>query len=267
MKKILSLFLLLLTLSGCTAPQTPESLTEPQQDPYAYASRLSHEHGVDIRIGENALEVLPWDYDFHAETDEASLLDALTQLEYCLNQYPAGMVRVLSQDAGGLHICIVREILGKEGTESLETAKGLQFQDEEEGAFLMLAKDLEHTFYHELCHVLENFVMPRSDAWENWQSLNPEGFSYDMDFEKNLNRDGSIWLQEADRAFVDTYSMSFPREDRARIMEYAMAAGNQDLFTSPVMQKKLKCLSQGIREALSLTDSDTILSWEQYLLK
>lgn len=267
MKKLFSLILLVVMVTGCTSHETVQNITVPLEDPAACASRLSHLHGVDIRIGEHAAEVLPWDYDIISETDPQTQLDALTQLEHCLNQYPSGMVRVLSEDAGGLHICIVREIQGKDGTESLESAKGLQFQDKEEGAFLMLARDLPHTLYHELCHVLEDFVLPRSDAWESWQDLNPEGFVYDMNLEKNLERDSSSYLQEKDRAFVDTYSMSFPREDRARIMEYAMTEGNEDLFASPIMQQKLLCLSQGIREAISLTDSDLELSWERYLIK
>lgn len=265
MKHLLSVCLLLLTLTGCAAAPAPETPSISLQDPFAYASELSHRHGVEILVGEKAAEVLPWDYDITPETDNQEILDALTQLDRGLQKYPAGMVRVLSQDAGGLHICIVREILGKEDTGSLDSAKGLQFRDPSRGTFLMLAKDRENTLYHELCHVLEDFVVPRSDAWKDWQSLNPEGFAYDMDFEKNRDRDGSPWLQEKTQAFVDTYSMSFPREDRARIMEYAMAEGNEDLFASPVMQKKLLCLSQGIREAFSLTDPQMNLSWEQYL--
>ena len=267
MKKLFSLLLLIFVLAGCTTTEAEETTAAPLEDPLTIASRLSHTHGVDIRIGEYAAEVLPWDYDITSQTDIHMQLDALSRLEHCLNQYPAGMVRVLSQDAGGLHICIVREIRGKKGTESLETAKGLQFQDHEEGTFLMLAGDLEHTLHHELCHVLEDFILPRSDAWENWQDLNPEGFAYDMDFEKNMKRDSSSYLKGKNRAFIDTYSMSFPREDRARVMEYAMTDGNEELFASPVMQSKLLCLSQGIREAMSLTASELVFSWERYLIK
>ena len=61
--------------------------------------------------------------------------------------------------------------------------------------------------------------------------------------------------------------MSFPKEDRARIMEYAMLSGNQELFRGQIMQEKLKTLCQGIREAYGLKKSSETFLWEQYLRK
>ena len=46
--------------------------------------------------------------------------------------------------------------------------------------------------------------------------------------------------------------MSFEKEDRARIMEYAMTPGHEDLFQSPYMQAKLRQLCLGIREAFGM---------------
>ena len=59
--------------------------------------------------------------------------------------------------------------------------------------------------------------------------------------------------------------MSFPKEDRARIMEYACMDGNESYFTSKTMQKKLRTLCHGIREAYGLADHPEALLWEQYL--
>ena len=64
---------------------------------------------------------------------------------------------------------------------------------------------------------------------------------------------------------MDTYSMSFPKEDRARILERAMEQGNEALFASPAMQAKLSCLCQAIREAYGLKKSPETFRWEQYL--
>ena len=61
------------------------------------------------------------------------------------------------------------------------------------------------------------------------------------------------------------YSMSFPKEDRARIMEFAMTEGNAACFQSKTMQAKLKLLCQGIREAFGLRKSPETFLWEQYL--
>jgi hypothetical protein len=59
--------------------------------------------------------------------------------------------------------------------------------------------------------------------------------------------------------------MSFPKEDRARIMEYAMLPGNEGMFRASVMQAKLKKLCLGIREAFELEDAPEVFLWEQYL--
>ena len=59
--------------------------------------------------------------------------------------------------------------------------------------------------------------------------------------------------------------MSFPKEDRARIMEYAMMPDNAACFESEIMQKKLRQLCLGIREAFGLKKSTEVFIWEQYL--
>ena len=59
--------------------------------------------------------------------------------------------------------------------------------------------------------------------------------------------------------------MSFPKEDRARIMEYAMMAGNESCFETDAMQQKLRQLCIGIREAFGLEESAETFRWEQYL--
>ena len=46
---------------------------------------------------------------------------------------------------------------------------------------------------------------------EKWMRLNPEGFNMRV-VEELLSREYDEW-------FVDLYSKTFPREDRARIME------------------------------------------------
>ena len=281
MKRFLPLMIALLLLTGCSRDYLPSYSAEESKEtafteetpvetgspgsPALFAQELSQKHGITILIGQEAAAVEPWDYSFQPEQDQKLMLDALTLLDECLKNYPEGMLDVLSRDCGGISVCLVKEIRGKENTGSLDMAKGLQFRDQEGRCYLMLAQDLEYTLYHELCHVIEDFVLPRSAAWDSWESLNPEGFSYDLDLQKNNLRDEKQYLNDGSRAFIDTYSMSFPQEDRARIMEYAMTSGNEDLFSFPVMQKKLSILTQGIREAFGLLDSPEIFRWEQYL--
>ena len=272
------ILLILLLLTGCTAPaetsaDLPEETvtaaleTAPEEpDLPSLTERISTCFGIEILIGEDAAATEPWDYRFVPETDPWILKEKLLRLESLLSVYPEGMLKVLSKDCGGLHVSLVKEIQGKENTGSLRSVKGLQFFSDKNQNYIVLAQDMEYTLYHELCHVIEDFLLPRTPAWDDWENLNPRDFSYDLDFIANTSRDGDAYLQEDTRAFIDTYSMSFPREDRARVMEYAMTEGNEDFFRSPIMQAKLQMLSLGIRDAFSLPDSAFFL-WEQYLIK
>ena len=59
--------------------------------------------------------------------------------------------------------------------------------------------------------------------------------------------------------------MCYPKEDRARIMEYAMLDDKEDLFRSAPMQAKLRRLCLGIRKAFHLEEEPVTYRWEQYL--
>ena len=59
--------------------------------------------------------------------------------------------------------------------------------------------------------------------------------------------------------------MTYRKEDRARIMEYAMADGYEASFRSETMQKKLRMRWLGIRQALGLETFEKPLRGEKYL--
>ena len=59
--------------------------------------------------------------------------------------------------------------------------------------------------------------------------------------------------------------MTFPKEDRARIFDCALAEGNAELFASKTMQNKLRQLCVGIRNAFDWKKDERAFLWEQYL--
>ena len=59
--------------------------------------------------------------------------------------------------------------------------------------------------------------------------------------------------------------MTYPHEDRARVMQYAMQEGYEDYFVSDTMQAKLRQLCLGIREAFGWKKYEGTFVWEQYL--
>jgi hypothetical protein len=169
---------------------------------------------------------------------------------------------------GVLRIGLVRDINGVADADGLSSAAGLQFWDDSTGnAYLLLQirSDMEQHLYHEIFHVIESRIFSLSKALDDWEKLNPDGFSYDYSYLYYTDREDFHLTDGENRAFIDLYSMTFPKEDRARIMEYAMAEGNVDCFSTQIMQLKLRSICLGIREAYGLKDTPEGFLWEQYL--
>ncbi len=251
---------------------TRYTMDAPDQDGLGkcriYARQLGEEHGLDIQIVTGAVNFQPFDYDLIPEYQVRVFMDGLNTLDRILDNYPEGFFEaaVEGMEAGKLTVCLVRGLVGSPEAGSLDTADGIQYWNGNHAyVAIALGESFERTFYHEMFHVLETRVLSESIAYYRWDELNPKGFDYDYDYITNQSRDGSAYLEEKSRAFIDTYSMSFPKEDRARIMEYACMDGNEHYFISYTMQRKLRTLCQGIREAYGLENSTEIFLWEQYL--
>lgn len=232
----------------------------------ALAEEIGQRHGVEILVWEDAIAMRPWDYCLTEEYLVPVLVEQLNQLDQHLGNFPEGFLSQLSESCSGLTICLVRQLTGSTGTSSLESAAGIQFWVEDH-AYIALStlSATEGSLYHELCHVIDTRVFSESNAYDQWEALNPNGFEYDYDYTANASRNAGEYLRDAERYFIDTYSMSFPKEDRARILEYAMTAGHESYFQSKTMQNKLRQICIGFREAFGLKKSEETFLWEQYL--
>lgn len=232
------------------------------------AKELGERYGLRIRIWKDALRVMPEGYSFEAEHLVSVYQQSLTTLEEALSAFPKEIFQKMGKksDNGKLTIALVREAYESNelGTQSYE--EGVYFRSDG-SSYIVLAMDeaMEQAFYHELFHAMDSYIMTECKAYDYWEELNPRGFSYDYSYITNQYREEGQHLEGETRAFIDLYSMSYPKEDRARIMEYAMLDGNEAYFESKTMQTKLKTLCQGIREGFGLTKDSSTFPWEQYL--
>ena len=231
-----------------------------------YAQDIGDRYGIEVLVYKDAVKVQPGDYALEYEHLAPVLQKELAQLDARLGNYPEGFLQTLSERFDGVTISLVRSISGSAESGSLDTASGIQFWDGYHAYIALTAgMDTEYSLYHELCHLIDSVVLTESSAYDRWDELNPAGFEYDYDYIANQSRNSGEYLREEKRYFIDMYSMSFPKEDRARIMEYAMTEGNEALFQSSTMQAKLKALCEGIRKAFGLRKSPETFLWEQYL--
>lgn len=225
---------------------------------------LESYYGVKILYWEEPEAVAPWDYIFETEYFPEVYDAHLDALERAMAQFPQDFFQKAAKwtKSGQLHIVLVRNIYA--GEQGYTAASGIQYQlDAQAYLALALQDGLEQNFYHTLGHLIDAKVLSTCDAYSKWSTLNPSGFRYDNDYIKNQDRTDTKYLEGQKRYFVDHYSMSFAVEDRARILEYACMPNNEEVFASKYMQKKLKTVCDGIREAFALPDGEYI--WEQYL--
>lgn len=235
------------------------------------AAALSEKYGVEVLLWTDATANQPWDYTLVPEYQVPVIREELKELEEFLALYPAGFLKTAAANTGSdrIRICLVRSILGNDSAYgTLREAAGLQYWDDYANTYLCLSAEqggLMQNACHEVFHIIDSRVITECKAYDDWNALNPKGFDYDYDYTSYPFREDYQWIEGDNRAFIDFYSMSFPKEDRARIMEYAMMPDNAACFESEIMQKKLRQLCLGIREAFGLKKSTEVFIWEQYL--
>lgn len=234
----------------------------------AEAQRIGARFGINIHLWDETESVSPWDYTFQPEYMVPLLQQELDNLEQRLEAFPEGFLETTAGNFSSLNIYLVRSITGTAESGSLDRADGIQYFNATDACIaLAVGKTSEKALYHELYHVMETQILNKSIALDQWDKLNPADFSYSYDYSANTSRDVGNFLDDDIRSFIDLYSMSFPKEDRARIFEYAMISGSESLFASSPLQYKLKQLCIGIREAYGLKKSPEEFPWEQYLIQ
>lgn len=231
----------------------------------ARANDLKNHYGIEILIWNDAALAEPAGYTFEIEYRTDAYEAGFAALEAALAQFPDTLPnRAADWTADGtLRIVLVHSITTPSET-VYSTLSGMEYLlDGKVYIVLELGENLERSFYHALFHVIDPLVLSNSIAYYQWNDLNPSKFQYDNDYITNLDRDGSKYLDAGNRYFIDTYSMSYAVEDRARIFEYAILPGNESYFESKHMQAKLQMLCDGLRDVFRLEAESYI--WEQYL--
>lgn len=231
------------------------------------ADEIGECHGVRILIGDEAVAAQPWDYRLQAQYQVPVLIRELESLDTLLDGYPKNFLEAAAESTGNvITICLVSRIEGSPESGNLAAEDGLQFRhDGQIYVALGSGADLQSNLYRQMYYAIETRLLSNSNDCYQWDKLNPKKFVYDYDWEKNAARPKDQYVSGTNRYFVDVESMFSPSEDRARIMEWAMIPGNEEVFRSEYMQKKLKTLCTGIREAFGLKESSEQYLWEQYL--
>ena len=229
------------------------------------ADALEERFGVEISFAKEPQE--SGDYALVYEHQPVVIQKALDQLEQAMDLFPEGFLETVAEvsDSGKLHIGLVRGL--KRKTTGVPDGVDAQqyWLDGNAWMALSVGDTVDQLFYHQLAHVLDTFVYSKNVAYDEWSKLNPKDFAYDLSYFQYENHGDSQYLSGKNRAFIDTYSMTFPKEDRARIFDCAITEGNAELFASKTMQNKLRQFCVGLRNACGWKKDSRSFPWEQYL--
>ena len=211
------------------------------------AKKIGKANGVDITVYLDAVKVTG-DYTVVPEHHTAAITDVLEELEKALPEYPDKFLkRSVHKD---LHICIVRSVDGgKMSAHHYKKSHGY--------IFLPVGCDVRSELQKSMGYIVNSRVVSNTSMLDTWTNLNPEGFVY--------GEGKTEYLEGENRAFADADAMTSVVDDRAGIFRYAIAEGNEEMFASETMQKKLRLLCQGIRKVWKWQKEEVSYPWEQYL--
>ena len=244
------------------------TLEEPDTDGLAQvqkkADALGKKFGVEILIWEAAAQTAPKDQVFTQEHMTQLYIHYLAKVEQVLGDFPKAVFTKPTTDP--LQIALLNKIQGEPVWGTLAETDCLQFWNGDVPVVaITFGEDFERNLYHGIYLYMEARILSKSSAIYEWHKYNPSGFKYDNDYIKNLDRTDTKYITGKKPYFIDLFSMSYAKEDRATIFEYACMPGNEEIFKSSAIQKKLQRICKGIREAYGLKKVETEFLWEQYL--
>lgn len=236
---------------------------------YARAAQLSAEYGVDIRIADQCGTEYS-DYYTVQVTDEEAITAALDILEQVLASYPDGFIDQLVYDSiRKIQIHLSGQLTGWNGHEMSTAGAFTQPAGE---VYLMVMDiyqyQLEANFYHEFSHIIDRNLEWHAQhedsifSEDDWRALSPESADYSFSY----GVWPSIWGNDLEPYFVDSYARTYPTEDRARIMEYAMMDWDWAFDEEHLpMVEKLRYYSLCIRDCFNTEGWPEVCLWEEPL--
>ena len=237
---------------------------------YERAAEIGDTYAVEILIADQC-ETEYEDFTAKQVSDYDLIENGLDILEEALSSYPEGFLKQLKYDKTcGIRICLCGALT------SINSSWGQEDYNAFTGEYAdlnIIVFDLEQlyteTVYHEISHIIDKKLewdaYCREDALyseDGWEALDPDGFEYTYVYNgfEELGFEGDEYLY-----FIDTYSMVSPTEDRARIMEYAMAGYDWYFTEYEPLRAKLSYYCECIRDAFDTQGWPETAAWEEAL--
>lgn len=250
-----------------------------KEENLATASRLNQKYGIVLGLYEEG--VRPFD-DFSAVAiyDHRTIRTALETIESSLDMLPAGFIQELTSfgDLTNLHILLAGQLIQGSSTGTSNPVAFAVSDYTQKAKVLVLNiedENLKRTIIHELMHYVEDQILyakahfDRGNGLLDWGKLNPVSFSYNFSYVDSNGNDYSNseytygYVSPDNTYFVDTYSKTFPWEDRARILEYLICgdAASAEYFRIYNINVKANYLVDSIKSVFSTWQNVDEMDW------
>ena len=272
---------ILLWDAGSKAPKDAEydtlDITDMAGSIASIAASCEAHHGVDVIYEKDEVEKYRTSYTLIPAAEGIELYGAIRTLDRSLDGYPKAMLsEIESYEGNPLQIYLGSDFV-RESEYSIASAAAVA---DSTWDYLMIAFDIsyadvmEQNLSHELTHILDGFVedyvhKTNLDLMNYWTyGLNSEEYPYYYTYVDKYGIDVNVSTDLALRGdackwFIDTYSRSFPTEDRARVFEN-LFMGNKELFESEELTKKARFLTAVLRAMFpDMAEEGEVLRWEE----
>lgn len=265
-------------------------LTADSDTNAAYAAEISDEFGVQVLIGENAKAIFP-DYTLTMMDDEVQTYRSLCTLEEALRLFPDGFFKeFIDGHTNGIVFYVVARINSTQDDASDDLC-GFAYSDTKNEKIVISGNylsSMRSNLVHEISHAIDDHL--EDDEFytsityldeREWSRMNPDDFEYYYEYmdENNIGYETSgstEYTPYSDQYlrtgyingvyFIDTYSKTYPTEDRARLMETALGEGTYpDYIEGKHIQEKLAYYFSAIRAVWDSSEWPACTSWEKAL--
>ena len=235
------------------------------------AREISEKYGVEILIGNQCDPEGYMDYIWEQTWDEEGINMWLDYLDECLGVYPENFLSQLCY--GSIQVIQIQLVTDLRPVNALEYESGVAaFVDAQADRHYMVIDvtyNNKGTVFHEISHIIDGRLEWDTELRENaifseekWLSLQPEGFDYAYTYGQ---MDESMYSYTSTGYFVYDYSLRFPTEDRATMMEEAMMNYTVTFELNTHLYDKMDYYSKCIRDAFDTTGWPEVCPWEQIL--
>ncbi|MCR4778048.1 MAG: hypothetical protein K5858_04310 [Lachnospiraceae bacterium] len=245
----------------------------------AKRAEMEEKYNMYIYLGSECY-VTDFDYRLERTTDYERMYDVLCDVDEVFSLYPDGFfaqicvgeIRTL-----GIYLC---GGFVKVSDYSADNAIALTMRSGYENTLALDITCDDALIKENVVHEISHWIDSRIDALqergkfltydEEWDALNPKDFKYFYSYVDYNTRWEYIYDSNAKKKnkfyFTDSYSQTYPGEDRARLFEYLVYDNyDQGYMSMPHAREKLGYYFKVIREVFDTTGWPAETTWEEKL--